>query len=119
MDVLPITSGATSTANALLARITPRISEGTKELPDDMEEPLLEAEQGGHSEFLLSGEPSPGSGTPDPTNRRDPRNIPADELTLRNFDRGYYTQNSPPGNSTDEDDAVVDDILERRELTDF
>jgi hypothetical protein len=89
-----------------------------------MEDPPLEAE--GDGIFLPCGEPSPESGYPDSTVPRDPRDIPVDELALRHFDRGYHSPNTPPGYSTDEDDEVMDNILERRapppllrELSDF
>jgi hypothetical protein len=54
-------------------------------------------------------------GTPDSTIPRNPRNVPVDELVLRDFDRGYYTMTPLPGDTTDEDDAQVDDIIERSE----
>jgi hypothetical protein len=43
-----------------------------------------------NNEFLSSG-------TPDSMIPRDLRDILADELTLRDFDRGYYTMAPPPG----------------------
>jgi hypothetical protein len=62
-------------------------------------------------------------GTVDPIVPRSPRDIPAGELVLRDFDPGYYQMKPTPGDSTDEE---MGDIIERRvlpptlqELTEF
>jgi hypothetical protein len=129
MEVLPSTSGAPATraptANAPLARINPRVPEEPGDPSSDMEDiPVIELT--GRGEFLSSGESTPGHGAPNSPIPRDHRDIPADHLTLRDFDGGHYTVSGPPGNSTDEDDEVMDDMLERRtpppwlrELSDF
>jgi hypothetical protein len=114
-EVLPSTSGAPATraptANAPLARITSRIPEepeGSAGDAEELPEVILIRRRG----FLSSGESTPGS--PDPPIRPDPRDIPVDALTLRDFDGGPYNLSRPPGHSTDEDDEVMDDILGRR-----
>jgi hypothetical protein len=127
--VLPSTSGAPATraptANAPLARITPRIPEEPGGPASDVEE-LPEIVLIGRGEFLSSGESTSGHGAPKSPIPRDHRDILAGHLTLRDFDGDHYTVGGPPGNSTDEDDEVMDDILERRaplpslrELSDF
>jgi hypothetical protein len=125
MEVLPSTSGA-PTANAPLARINPRVPEEPGDPSSDAEDLPLVEEPTGRGEFLSNGETTPGHGTADSPIPLDHRDMPANHLTLRDFDGAHYAVSGPPSNSTDEDEEVMDDILERRapppslrELSDF